>query len=80
MRIQYKDVLGDVFKGNAVRNEQVVRVQPNEGVHLKVSSELHLVLDFKVSSDPQIMIKTPGTSSTLTETEMYLTYKKMWYI
>ena len=43
MRIQYKDVLGDVFKGQAVRNELVVRVQPNEGVHLKVSSALYLV-------------------------------------
>ena len=42
MRIQYKDVLGDVFEGHAVRNELVVRVQPNEGVHLKVTSELHL--------------------------------------
>ena len=43
MRIQYKDVLGDVFEGNAVRNELVVRVQPNEGVHLKVSLDLILV-------------------------------------
>ena len=38
VRIQYKDVLGDIFDGNAIRNELVIRVQPNEGIHLKVSS------------------------------------------
>ena len=38
VRIQYKDVLGDIFNGNAIRNELVIRVQPNEGIHLKVSS------------------------------------------
>ena len=80
MRIQYKDVLGDLFEGYAVRNELVIRVQPKEGVHLKVSSELYLDFVFKVSCDQQMMIKTPGTSSTLTETEMDLTYKKRWYI
>ena len=36
VRIQYKDVPGDIFGGNAVRNELVVRVQPNESVYAKV--------------------------------------------
>ena len=44
MRIQYKDVPGDLFNGTAARNELVIRVQPNEGVHLKVSIELFLNL------------------------------------
>ena len=36
VRIQYKDVPGDIFGGNAIRNELVVRVQPNESVYAKV--------------------------------------------
>lgn len=30
MRIQFKDVPGDIFNGRAKRNELVIRVQPNE--------------------------------------------------
>lgn len=30
MRIQFKDVPGDIFDGKAKRNELVMRVQPNE--------------------------------------------------
>ena len=36
MRIQYKDVAGDIFSGDTVRNELVIRVQPDMGVHMKV--------------------------------------------
>ena len=36
MRIQYKDVPGDIFNGGTVRNELVIRVQPNESVYAKV--------------------------------------------
>merc|ERR1712186_221413 len=36
VRIQYKDVPGDIFKGESVRNELVIRVQPNESVYCKV--------------------------------------------
>ena len=36
VRIQYKDVPGDIFSGSTVRNELVVRVQPNESVYVKV--------------------------------------------
>jgi len=39
VRIQYKDVPGDIFGGNAVRNELVVRVQPNESVYAKVMTK-----------------------------------------
>jgi hypothetical protein len=38
VRIQYKDVPGDIFNGQTVRNELVIRVQPNESVYVKVSS------------------------------------------
>jgi|LakMenEpi03Aug12_release.lakeMendotaPanAssembly.Ray.scaffolds.fasta_scaffold544539_1 hypothetical protein len=38
VRIQYKDVPGDIFNGQTVRNELVIRVQPNESVYVKVNS------------------------------------------
>jgi len=39
VRIQYKDVPGDIFKGESVRNELVIRVQPNESVYCKVMTK-----------------------------------------
>ena len=36
MRIQYKDVPGDIFNGSTIRNELVIRVQPDESVYVKV--------------------------------------------
>ena len=36
VRIQYKDVPGDIFNGSTVRNELVIRVQPDESVYVKV--------------------------------------------
>ena len=30
IRIQFKNVPGDIFEGNTVRNELVIRVQPDE--------------------------------------------------
>ena len=30
VRIQFRDVPGDIFEGKAQRNELVIRVQPNE--------------------------------------------------
>merc|ERR1739844_497117 len=39
VRIQYKDVPGDIFKGESVRNELVIRVQPNESVYVKVMTK-----------------------------------------
>ena len=36
VRIQYKDVPVDIFSGSTVRNELVIRVQPNESVYVKV--------------------------------------------
>lgn len=40
VRIQYKDVAGDIFgQGQIKRNELVIRVQPNEAVYLKMMSK-----------------------------------------
>ncbi|XP_059059324.1 glucose-6-phosphate 1-dehydrogenase [Achroia grisella] len=39
VRVQYKDVPGDIFDGNAKRNELVIRVQPGEALYLKFMSK-----------------------------------------
>ena len=39
VRIQYKDVPGDIFNSQLERNELVVRVQPNEAVYVKLMSK-----------------------------------------
>lgn len=39
VRIQYKDVAGDIFAGQAKRNELVMRVQPGEAVYIKMNSK-----------------------------------------
>ncbi|KAI8427652.1 hypothetical protein MSG28_002123 [Choristoneura fumiferana] len=36
VRIQFKDVPGDIFDGKAKRNELVIRVQPGEALYLKM--------------------------------------------
>ena len=39
VRIQYRDVSGDIFGGNSKRNELVVRVQPGEAIYCKVNNK-----------------------------------------
>ena len=36
VRIQFKDVPGDIFEGKCQRNEMVIRLQPNEAMYAKV--------------------------------------------
>lgn len=36
VRIQFKDVPGDIFDGKPVRNEFVIRVQPGEALYVKL--------------------------------------------
>ena len=36
VRIQYRDVPGDIFDGQAKRNELVIRVQPGEAIYVKM--------------------------------------------
>ncbi|XP_003382987.1 PREDICTED: glucose-6-phosphate 1-dehydrogenase-like [Amphimedon queenslandica] len=39
IRVQFKDVPGDIFHGKAKRNELVIRVQPNEAMYTKVMTK-----------------------------------------
>jgi len=40
VRIQYRDVAGDIFnQGSLKRNELVIRVQPNEAVYMKLNTK-----------------------------------------
>lgn len=39
VRIQFKDVSGDIFDNKCARNELVIRVQPDEAVYLKISTK-----------------------------------------
>ena len=36
VRIQYKDVAGDIFDGKPKRNELVIKVQPGEALYIKL--------------------------------------------
>ncbi|XP_022914730.1 glucose-6-phosphate 1-dehydrogenase [Onthophagus taurus] len=56
VRIQYKDVAGDIFEGQPKRNELVIKVQPGEALYVK------------------LMVKTPGMTFDMEETELDLTY------
>jgi len=39
IRVQYADVPGDIFNGQAKRNELVIRVQPGEAVYIKMMTK-----------------------------------------
>lgn len=39
VRVQYKDVPGDIFGGKGKRNELVIRVQPGEALYVKLMSK-----------------------------------------
>lgn len=39
IRIQYREVAGDIFEGKAKRNELVIRVQPGEAIHVKMMTK-----------------------------------------
>jgi len=39
VRIQYRDVPGDIFSGSTIRNELVLRVQPGEAIYAKVMTK-----------------------------------------
>ena len=39
VRIQYRDVPGDIFSGKLKRNELVIRVQPGEAVYIKMMTK-----------------------------------------
>ena len=40
VRVQFKDVAGDIFReGEVKRNELVIRVQPSEAIYMKLMSK-----------------------------------------
>ncbi|KAK2589044.1 hypothetical protein KPH14_001883 [Odynerus spinipes] len=39
VRVQYRDVPGDIFDGKAKRNELVIRVQPGEALYIKMMTK-----------------------------------------
>ena len=39
MRVQFKDVPGDIFDGKSRRNELVIRLQPNEAMYVKTMTK-----------------------------------------
>ena len=39
IRIQFKDVPGDIFDGTCPRNELVIRVQPDEAIYFKFNTK-----------------------------------------
>ena len=39
VRLQFRDVPGDIFERRSKRNELVVRVQPNEAVYMKLMTK-----------------------------------------
>lgn len=39
IRVQFKDVPGDIFPGKTRRNELVIRVQPNEAMYMKLMTK-----------------------------------------
>lgn len=39
MRIQFRDVPGDIFSGKCRRNELVIRLQPNEAMYIKTMTK-----------------------------------------
>jgi glucose-6-phosphate 1-dehydrogenase len=39
VRIQFKDVPGDIFDNACARDELVIRVQPDEAVYMKISTK-----------------------------------------
>ena len=39
IRVQYKDAPGDIFGGQAKRNELVIRVQPGEAIYIKMMTK-----------------------------------------
>lgn len=60
IRIQFRDVAGDIFNGQVKRNELVMRVQPGEAVYVKM-----------MTKDPGMTFKLAETELDLTYTSRY---------
>ena len=60
IRIQFRDVAGDIFAGQCQRNELVIRVQPGEAVYVKF-----------MTKEPGMTFRLEETELDLTYTNRY---------
>ncbi|KTW29424.1 glucose-6-phosphate dehydrogenase [Pneumocystis carinii B80] len=56
IRIQYKDVVGEMFE-NVLRNELVISLQPEEGIHININSKYPGLDMFTVSTKLNFIYK-----------------------
>lgn len=66
VRVQYRDVPGDIFHGQSKRNELVIRVQPGEAVYVKM-----------MTKKPGISFDMEETELDLTYGHRYKVYQKI---
>lgn len=60
IRIQFRDVAGDIFNKQCKRNELVIRIQPGEAVYIKM-----------MTKDPGMTFRLEETELDLTYTSRY---------
>lgn len=69
VRVQFRDVPGDIYGGQTHRNELVIRVQPGEAVYMKMMTKKpgmsfdieETELDLSYGSRYKVLIKSPHT-------------------
>jgi glucose-6-phosphate 1-dehydrogenase len=69
VRIQFRDVCGDIFSGQCKRNELVIRVQPGEAVYVKF-----------MTKKPGMTFNLEETELDLTYTSRYKVYILFIYL
>ncbi|KAA3459434.1 glucose-6-phosphate 1-dehydrogenase, cytoplasmic isoform [Gossypium australe] len=77
IRVQFKDVPGDIFKCQKQgRNEFVIRLQPSEAMYMKltVSSLVHN----STSLDLPACVKQPGLEMSTVQSELDLSYRQRY--
>lgn len=81
VRIQYRDVSGDIFPSDSLkRNELVIRVQPNEAVYMKVIDLFISLIKYRL----YVNTKRPGFSVREVieseQTELDLTFNSRYKV
>ena len=65
IRIQFRNVPGDIFQGKTTRNELVIRVQPNEAMYVKMMTKQPGMAFDPVESELDLTYKTRYKASAL---------------
>ena len=65
IRIQFRNVPGDIFHGKTTRNELVIRVQPNEAMYVKMMTKQPGMAFDPVESELDLTYKTRYKASAL---------------